>query len=205
MSFFKGLNLTKSFAFSGLSPNKRLLPVRVYRKVMAKIGKGASIEGQGRLDIGRKPGTYCYFDSLFTLCENAKLILHDYFQIFTGCRIVINPGARLELGSGFINANCHIVCYEHIKIGNNVAIADSVKIRDSDNHTFLNFNHTRTSPVLIGNNVWIGIGVTILKGVTIGDGAVIAAGSVVNKDIPACSLAAGVPAKVIKEDVQWEL
>lgn len=60
-------------------------------------------------------------------------------------------------------------------------------------------------PVEIGNNVWIGVGATILKGVTIGDGAIIAAGSVVTKDIPARCLAAGVPAKVIKTDVEWEM
>lgn len=60
-------------------------------------------------------------------------------------------------------------------------------------------------PVEIGNNVWIGVGTTILKGVTIGDGAIIAAGSVVTKDIPARCLAAGVPAKVIKTDVEWEM
>ncbi len=61
----------------------------------------------------------------------------------------------------------------------------------------------KTKPVKIGNHVWIGTRVTILKGVNIGDGAVIAAGSVVTKDIPAGSLAAGVPAKIIRDKVIW--
>jgi acetyltransferase-like isoleucine patch superfamily enzyme len=61
-----------------------------------------------------------------------------------------------------------------------------------------------TKPVHIGNHVWIGMNVMILKGVTIGDGAIIAAGSVVNRDVPERCLAGGVPAKVIKENVQWE-
>lgn len=205
-SVFEGLNLVKSLAFSKLSPNNRFLPVRVYKNVFVKIMKGAKVEGaEGRLQIGSKPSTYYYMDSLFTLCENARLVLNGTFQLFTGCRVIVNPGATLELGSGFINACCHIVCYEHIKIGHNVAIADSVKIRDSDNHAIINSRRKRTEPVIIGNNVWIGIGVTILKGVTIGDGAVIAAGSVVNKSIPANCLAGGVPAKVIKENVQWEM
>lgn len=52
--------------------------------------------------------------------------------------------------------------------------------------------------VVIGNDVWIGHGVIILGGVSIGNGAIIAAGSVVNKDVPAYAVAAGVPAKVIK-------
>ena len=54
--------------------------------------------------------------------------------------------------------------------------------------------------VIIGNNVWIGDKATILPNVTIGDGAVIAANSVVTKDVPAYSVVAGNPAKVIKEN-----
>ena len=50
----------------------------------------------------------------------------------------------------------------------------------------------------IGNDVWIGSNVKVLDGVTIGDGSVVGAGSVVNVDIPPYSVAAGVPAKVIK-------
>ena len=53
-------------------------------------------------------------------------------------------------------------------------------------------------PVTIGSNVWIGAAATILPGVTIGDNAVIAAGAVVSRDVPADTLAAGVPARVLK-------
>lgn len=52
--------------------------------------------------------------------------------------------------------------------------------------------------VIIGKNVWVGAGCTILSGVNIGDNVVVAAGSVVNKDIAANSLVAGVPARVLK-------
>lgn len=53
--------------------------------------------------------------------------------------------------------------------------------------------------VTIGNKVWIGATATILSGVSIGDGAVIAAGAVVTKDVPAHTIAGGVPAKILKE------
>jgi len=55
------------------------------------------------------------------------------------------------------------------------------------------------APVTIGKNVFIGLNVIILKGVTIGDNSIIAAGSVVSDSIPANVLAAGMPAKVIKQ------
>lgn len=54
-------------------------------------------------------------------------------------------------------------------------------------------------PVTIGNDVWIGDRVTILPGVTIEDGCIIGAGAVVTRDIPAYSIAAGIPARVIKQ------
>ena len=53
-------------------------------------------------------------------------------------------------------------------------------------------------PIHIGSNIWFGASVTVTPGVSIGDGSVIAAGSVVTNDIPPNSLAAGVPAKVIR-------
>jgi acetyltransferase-like isoleucine patch superfamily enzyme len=55
------------------------------------------------------------------------------------------------------------------------------------------------SPVVIKRNAWIGAGATILPGVTVGENAIVAAGAVVSKDVPANTVVAGVPAKVIKE------
>ena len=58
--------------------------------------------------------------------------------------------------------------------------------------------------MVIGDKVWIGMNVTILKGVNVGEGSIIAAGSVVTNNVPAHSIVAGVPAKVIKSDVYYE-
>ena len=130
------------------------------------------------------------------------------FSICAGANVIINPGATLSLGGGYMNNDCEIVCFDSITIGKDAAISKRVVIRDSDNHTVkypdAESTSVKTAPIRIGDHVWIGMNVTILKGVTIGDGAIIAAGSVVNKDIPARCLAAGVPAKVIKTDVTWE-
>lgn len=82
-------------------------------------------------------------------------------------------------------------------------ISEAITIRDSDNHTIVGNSHSHTQPIHIGDRVWIGMNVTILKGVKIGDGAIIGAGALVNRDVPAGCLAAGVPARVIKENVEW--
>ena len=56
----------------------------------------------------------------------------------------------------------------------------------------------------IGNKVWIATNALILPGVSIGDGAIVAAGAVVTKDVPAKCMVAGVPARVIKSNVEWK-
>ena len=144
-----------------------------------------------------------YFPGLLAVHEQAVLQVTGNFSIYSGARVSVNAKARLVLGSGYINHGLNLNCFASIEIGDDVAISDNVSIRDSDNHEIMTEGFQKSLPIKIGNHVWIGMNVTILKGVTIGDGAVIAAGAVVNKNIPARCLAAGVPARVIKENVVW--
>ena len=130
-------------------------------------------------------------------------IICNGFDFAYGADIQLFKGAQLFLGKdSFINSDCKIRCHKQITIGEDCAISHDFTIMDSDAHEL---NGSRnTNPVVIGNHVWIGTRVTILNGVTIGDGAVIAAGSLVINDIPPSALAGGVPAKVIKENVEWK-
>ncbi len=94
-----------------------------------------------------------------------------------------------------------------IKIGDNVLIGPNVVIRAAD-HNFdnidipINMQGHRSGRIIIEDNVWIGANVTIIRDVTIGTGSVIGAGAVVTKDVPPYSIAAGVPARVIKSRIQ---
>ena len=107
-----------------------------------------------------------------------------------------------------IRENCHITAIDSISIGDNLLTGTNVLITDNSHgqstreHMSLPFNERplySKGPVVIGNNVWLGNNVCVMPGVTIGDGAIIGANSVVTHDIPAYSVAAGIPAKVIKQ------
>jgi acetyltransferase-like isoleucine patch superfamily enzyme len=143
------------------------------------------------------------FPGMLAVHEQAILQVAANFDIYSGARVAINTNARLVLGSGYINHELNLNCFTRIEIGHDVAISDNVSIRDSDNHEIIAAGYQKSLPIKIGNHVWIGMNVTILKGVTIGDGAIIAAGAVVNKNVPARCLAGGVPARILKEDVDW--
>jgi len=91
-----------------------------------------------------------------------------------------------------------------VVIGSWVRIAHSASIMSADHgfddrKTFIAKQECRLGKIVIGDDVWIGCGAKILKGVHIGKGAVIGAGAVVTKDIPPYSIAAGVPAKIIRK------
>lgn len=135
--------------------------------------------------------------------NNSQINVENNFIIYSGCHIVVNNNANLNLGSGYIHRNSKIRCFNEISIGCNVAIGENFTIWDTDAHVIIGKENEMTKPIIIGNHVWIGTNVTVLKGVTIGDGAIVAAGSVVTKDVPPKSLAGGVPAKIIKQNVEW--
>lgn len=167
-----------------------------------KIHKTAKINIQkGQFYFNKPFNVFEPFPSLLEMQENSILDIKNGFKVCPGCHIIVAKKATLKLGSGYINRNSKIKCFNTIEIGEDVAISENCTLWDSDVHT-MQKNYTK-KPIRIGNHVWIGTNCVILKGVTIGDGAVIAAGSVVNKDIPPRVLAAGVPAKVIKENVDW--
>jgi len=120
--------------------------------------------------------------------------------------VVFRPSAVLTLGKNVGISNSTIVCWDRVEIGDNVVIGGGCRIWDTNFHsldaqmrTSGNDQDIRTAPVKIGDNVFIGGGVIILKGVTIGENSIISAGSVVNKDIPANTIAAGNPCVAIKD------
>lgn len=173
------------------------------KKSVFILDKSANIEINGSLILNdnciKKNGR----STILRLDKNAKLKTKGNFSVYYDGDIIVFENGILELGSGFMNSSCKIRCKESIKIGNNVAISHDVTIMDSDFHSVDYKGYEMTKPVVIGNNVWIGSRSLILKGVNIGNCSIIAAGSVVTKDVPDRSIVAGVPAKVIRENIEW--
>lgn len=152
-----------------------------------------------------------------------KVFLNDPHKIQLGVNNNFGDNMYLTAWSQFsvkpnailikIGNSCDFGAFNHITATNQVIIGDNcltgkwVTISDNDHgETSIEYLKKRPQdrevvskgPVIIGKNVWIGDKATILAGVKIGDGAVIAANAVVTKDVPAYTVVAGIPAKVIK-------
>lgn len=146
------------------------------------------------------------------------ITIEDGFRFFSGA-LVSQNGGKIAIGKNVqIGYNCMIGAVKSVTIGDNVLMADNITIVDNNNHpvnpidrlimrgdgwnTPLRFwKYSISSPIIIKNNVWIGANVRICKGVTICDGAVIAANTVVVKNVPANSICAGNPGKIVKTDI----
>jgi acetyltransferase-like isoleucine patch superfamily enzyme len=109
-------------------------------------------------------------------------------------------GKNITIGKNvFFNTGCTFQDRGGITIGDGTQIGQNVVLVTLNHGAVPEKRHiTYPSPIVIGENVWIGANATILPGVTIGDNAIIAAGAVVTKHVPGNAVVAGVPAKVIK-------
>lgn len=116
--------------------------------------------------------------------------------------LVANGEGTLEIGAGaYINYGCSISASKLVRIGPNCTIGTHVIMMDNDFHQLEPERRNEipeSAPIILEENVWLGARVIVLNGVTIGRGSVIGAGSVVTRDIPPRTVAAGVPAKVIR-------
>jgi sugar O-acyltransferase (sialic acid O-acetyltransferase NeuD family) len=128
-------------------------------------------------------------------------------RIGLGFTTLMHPGAtispRADLGAGTI-ASAHVVVATGTRVGRHVILNRGVLV---GHHTTIG-SFVTISPganvagcVTIGDGAYVGMGATILDRMTIGAGAVVGAGSVVTRDVPPRTKALGVPARIVREDV----
>jgi acetyltransferase-like isoleucine patch superfamily enzyme len=131
-----------------------------------------------------------------------------------GPNVLLEPGvwltapapARITIGAGtFLNLGVMVAAAELVEIGEHCMLANGCFVTDAD-HRFDDPDKpvpwqgfTAKGPTRLGDNVWCGANVVITGGVTIGERCVIGANSVVTQDIPAFSVAAGAPARVLRQ------
>ena len=180
------------------------------------IGSRTVLEGADRIHV--RPGgalriglgsfglTSKHDTSVLRVREGAALHCEGVVSFQRGIRVVVD-GGRLTIGHG-TNINgvgTRLLCAQEITIGEFCTFSWDVQVLDNDFHAITVDGSVAPSvaPVHIGDRVWVGTRAVILKGVRIGDGAVVAAGAVVTKDVPAGTVVAGLPAKVIGRADSW--
>ena len=138
--------------------------------------------------------------------EDGRLRIGANTLLEPGCWITIADEGRVTIGEGtFLNKQTMIAAQHEVTIGDNVMFANSCFISDSSHRyddrsmpvTWQGF--TSKGPTRIGDNCWFGVNCVITTGVTIGERCVVGANSVVTRDLPPGTIAAGAPAKVIRE------
>ena len=158
-----------------------------------------------RMAEGKRSAQLCFrINQTMPLTEECDALIHELLpHMGEGCRIMpplqINLGENVKLGKG-VSIMYNLLCMAAggITIEDDAMIAANVSLI-SNNHDFKERAIITCKPIVIKKKAWIGANATILPGVTIGENAIVAAGAVVSRDVPANTVAAGIPAKVIKE------
>ncbi|MEM7252798.1 MAG: acyltransferase [Pseudomonadota bacterium] len=141
-----------------------------------------------RANTANRPGVR--LGASVEILENCLLSANEG-HIAIGDRTRIAPGC-LVYGNGGVDIGADVLVAAHTSI-------NTVSHNAARTDVSINSQGVNCAPVVIEDDVWLGLNVTILQGVRIGKGAIVGAGSLVSKDIPAWSIAVGTPARVLRQ------
>lgn len=142
--------------------------------------------------------------------DNHKLMIGENCFYKSGSVWFEDNHCQIEIGQNTSIESAHLAVTEpnkKITIGHECMLSGGIVFRTGDSHSIID-NVTKkrinyAQDIVVGNHVWIGSNSTVLKGVNIEHNSVIGTNSIVTKSIPSHSIAAGIPAKVIKRDIDW--
>jgi acetyltransferase-like isoleucine patch superfamily enzyme len=165
-------------------------------------------------------GFYCESAQIFRFLRSTKpraVVIGKHVSCYAGCSFAVGDNANVTIGDFTLLNGALIMAEDKIDIGSHCLVSWNVGIADSDFHPLEPAQRLidaqalapyfkdrpprpklKTAPVIIEDNVWIGMNAVILKGVTIGENSVVAAGSVVTKSVPPNTVVAGNPAVAVK-------
>ena len=143
--------------------------------------------------------------------KNNRIILHEGAYLRGAELYVEDNNCTIEIGANtYIGHHSHFACTEDgstLKVGSNCMISSYVQVRTGDSHSILDMEGNRINPaadVYIGDHCWLGEGCHIMKGVILERDSIVSTGAIVTKSAGPNVLLGGVPAKVIKENVNWD-
>ena len=157
---------------------------------------GKNISFRGIALILKNPGTAIIIGNNCSFNSNCRF---NFRGMAHKCILQTAGSGRIKIGDNCGFSGVSIVSSIGITIGNNVMCGTNVMIGDRNDHEDL-YPQFKPAPVVIGNNVWIGMNSVIMKGVTIGDNVIIGANSLVTRDVPSNVIAVGSPCIPIKEN-----
>lgn len=194
------------------------LPVIVdYRTITHGLYKGCIVlpanAKLGLIKIGWGTGSYgshCNLNSYILFFGKGRLVFAGKAQFAKGVTLRCDNGGMLRFGNNF-RANQNFSCFSNTEVflGDDILAGWNVHIRDSDGHEIVGVDGHITNSnkaINIGNHVWLASHCDVLKGSQIPDGCVVGWRSLVTKkfDEKNCIIA-GVPAKVVRQNINWRV
>lgn len=175
---------------------------------MQKIRNKIRISSSSKIELGNN--LKIVGSNITIKGTNNSLIIDDNSIIRNSSLEIIGENCKIHIKSGcMIGDNSYLVVKEanvNLIIGKECGLSRNVKIMTSDGHPIYQdgkrINHAKD--VVLEDNIWVADNVTILKGVHIGENSVLGIESLVTKSVPKNSIAAGNPAKVVKENITWK-
>lgn len=159
-----------------------------------RLGRGCRFMGKVHFDR-LQDGTIVVGDN----CTFSSSTTSNLVGLYAPCIIsTAKRGAQVRIGNNCGFSGTRIRVGQSVTLGNNVRCGANSYITDTDGHSD-DYRAGKDRPVVIGDNVWLGMNVVVLKGVHIGENSLIGANSVVTKNIPANVVAVGNPCKIIKQ------
>ncbi len=187
-----------------------LLPFGLMLKLLALAKDGArDIDNKYRFKNSTIDGLCC-IDNKTSIGSNCHVLGNT---ILNNCTIASYSyiGRNSLVQNSTIGAYCSIANDVFMGLGSHPKEHFSTsplfyRVRNTFNLSIIDcdLNFDECSPIIIGNDVWIGARAIIMDGVTVGDGAIVAANAVVTKDVPPYAIVAGIPAKVLSYRFQQE-
>jgi acetyltransferase-like isoleucine patch superfamily enzyme len=180
---------------------KRQLENKTSRLKIIKMGVSKIVETLNVI-------VYSFTGSITILVgSSGSVIIGNCGQLNLDLRIGHN--SEVVIGDDTTSNGTKIVAINStIGIKKDCMLSDEILIQGFDQHGIIDLNtnsitNNHRNITIIERHCWIGRRATIMPGLVIHQGAIIATGAIVTKDVQSCSIAAGIPAKVIKEKVTW--